>query len=33
MTYGGEWLKAKFMELEAHKVDELWVFRKVNTEK
>lgn len=33
MTYGGEGLKSKFMELEAHKVDELWVFRKVNTEK
>ena len=33
MTYGGEGLKAKFMELEAHKVDELWVFRKINTEK
>lgn len=32
MTYGSESLKGKFMELEAHKVDELWVFRK-NTEK
>ena len=29
MTYGGEELKSKFMELEAHKVDELWCFRKV----
>lgn len=29
MTYGSESLKRKFMELESHKVDELWVFRKV----
>ena len=32
MTYGSDELKKEFMELEAHKVDELWVFRK-NTEK
>jgi hypothetical protein len=29
MTYGSESLKRKFMELDSHKVDELWVFRKV----
>ena len=32
MTYGSDELKKEFMELEANKVDELWVFRK-NTEK
>ena len=29
MTYGGDELKKKFMELEATKVDELWCFKKL----
>jgi hypothetical protein len=29
MTYGSENLKEMFLNLEAHKVDELWCFKKL----